>query len=443
MIRHALTSPAVVVAVVAVSALAGAVELPVMPPSLVSAAAVARAASIVVRVPEDQGDRDFPSLELEADEDRERIAARRRRTLGAGVIVDPRGYAVTSARAVLLVPDIEIASIDGAVLKATLVGLDRPTDVALLKLDNDGAPLPYLPLGDSTQVNVGDWVIAVGPLRGFEGTVTAGIIAALPAPASRSPIAGFLQTDAAVGPASAGGPLVSAAGEVIGLVSVLHGDGVGYVLPSRTLRTVYLELMENGRVSRPWLGARPQSLTVDLARALRAPDGAGVLIADVLPDSPAARAGLRSGDIIVEIDGTNVSARAQYDRAIGTLSPGQVARLRVRREAREFVASVRVGEEPQDWKLPPGLARTWQLLGLEARAITPTMGAIVVTVDPSSAAARAGVEPGDVIREMARRTVHAIADLEKIAATLRPGAEVLILVQRGEAAYYVVVPARR
>jgi serine protease Do len=422
----ALFSAALLGSVVAFAPFADAAEPSAMPPSLAAVAQAARAASIVVRNAEEEDVATSVLAQDESDRDEGDIVASRRRTVAAGIIVDPRGYALTNARAVLRVRNFEIALIDGVVVKATLVGLDRPTDMALLKLEppDSGGALPYLVIGDSARANVGDWVIAIGAPRGFEGTVTAGIITALPAPGSRSPVAGFIQTDAAMSRGSAGGALVTATGEVIGLLSVLSGDGIGYVVPSTTVRRIYLELLETGHVSRPWLGAQLQSLTPALARALGARDAAGVLIADISVDSPAVAGGLRSGDIVVDIDGSTVSSPGQLERAIGSRLPGHVTKLRVRRDGRELVASVMLGEEPVDWKLPPALARIWRLLGIEARRITPTMGAIAVRVDPSSSAALAGIEPGDIIREVDRRTIRNLADLEMIAAALRPGAEV-------------------
>jgi serine protease Do len=257
----ALFSAALLGSVVAFAPFADAAEPSAMPPSLAAVAQAARAASIVVRNAEEEDVATSVLAQDESDRDEGDIVASRRRTVAAGIIVDPRGYALTNARAVLRVRNFEIALIDGVVVKATLVGLDRPTDMALLKLEppDSGGALPYLVIGDSARANVGDWVIAIGAPRGFEGTVTAGIITALPAPGSRSPVAGFIQTDAAMSRGSAGGALVTATGEVIGLLSVLSGDGIGYVVPSTTVRRIYLELLETGHVSRPWLG-RPAAI---------------------------------------------------------------------------------------------------------------------------------------------------------------------------------------
>jgi serine protease Do len=420
--------------------LAGGAEPPA---SFARVAAAARAASIVIRGPDAEGIASSIPVDSDPDEEQlEGLSPGRERILGSGVIVDPRGFAVTSARAVRLAPGFEVALIDGRLLKATVVGLDRRTDVAVLKLHSD-ATLPHLPLGDSDLVEVGDWVIAVGAPAGLEGTVSAGIITAKPTPESSSPLASFLQTDAATGRGNAGGPIVAMSGEIVGLGTVLRGEGIGYALPARIVRKVYLELLEKGRVSRPWLGAMMQSVTADLARVFRARAGVGVLIADVLPASPAASGGLRSGDIVVEVGGTAVSSRAQVERVISGLMPGRIVRLKVHRAAHELVASVKLGEEPDEWQALPALARARRLFGIDVRPITPTMGAVIVNVDPDGPADVVGIEPGDVIREVDRQPVGNITDFHAIARALRAATEVLMLVQRGDVALYVVVRARK
>ena len=442
-LEGALLLLVMLVAAASVSGPSGLASAAEPPESFARVAAAARAASIVIRGPDAEGIPSSVPVDSDPDEGQlEGLSADRERILAAGVIVDPHGIALTSARAVRLVPGFEVALIDGTLLRATVVGLDRRTDVAVLKLHSD-APLPHLPLGDSDLVEVGDWVIAVGAPSGLEGTVSAGIITATPTPESSSPLASFLQTDAAMGRGNAGGPIVAMSGEVVGLGTVFSGEGIGYALPATIVRKVYLELLEKGRVSRPWLGVTMQSLTADLARALGARADIGVLIADVLPKSPAASAGIRSGDIVVEVGGTAVSSRADVERAMRVLAPGEMVRLKVRREARELVASVKLGEEPDEWQVLPALARARWLLGIDVRPITPTMGAVVEDVDPGGPADLVGVEPGDVIREVDRQPVRNITDFQTIARTLRAATKVLMLVQRSDVALYVVLRARK
>ncbi|HEU4367516.1 MAG TPA: PDZ domain-containing protein [Methylomirabilota bacterium] len=430
---------------IAVSGLVGAAEDPPPPASLARVAAAARAASIVIRMPGavggDAATDEWPDL-TPLDEEPELfdlLTTREEHVLAPGVIVDPRGFALTSARAVRAAPAFEVVLLDGTPVKAELLALDRRTDVAVLKLEPDGASLPYLPLGDSNRVNVGEWVIAVGAPMGLEGTVTAGVVTATPAHAGPSPGTGFLQTDAAMGTGYAGGPIVSLGGEIVGLGTTLSSEGIAYAQPSRSVRKIYLELLEKGRVSRPWLGVTAQTLSPELARALGAPDAAGVVVVDAHPGSPGGRAGLRSGDVVVTVDTTPISSRAQLERVIGTRSPGRVVTLGVRRAVRELTVRVKLGEEPDDWALPPALVRARRLLGFDARPIAPTLGVRVAYVEPASPAARTGIAAGDVIREIDRHPIRAMADLQAAVRTLEPRMPVAMLVQRADVALYVVV----
>jgi len=430
------------IAVALASSLAGgasAQTLPIseseatVPGSLAQIAATARAAAIVVRATDTELEQAMPDvLAL--------FGVRRPQELGAGVVVDPRGYALTSARLVLLGDELDVLTADGTAVKAAVVGLDRRTDVALLKLAPGPKPFPYLPLGDSQGLRAGDWVIAVGVPHGLATTVAAGIVTATPSPAGTVPLGRFLQTDAVSG-LTAGAPLVNTRGEVVGLGTGHGGDAVAYALPSSTVRKIYLELLETGRVSRPWLGVTTQTLTADLARLLGAPDTAGVLVTDALPDGPSASV-LRSGDIVLEVGGSPVTSRLQLDQAVEASRPGRSVTVAFRREGRRMSGSIALGEEPDTSQVSAPLVHADRLLGIEVSPITPSMGAVAAEVDNSGPAAAAGIEPGDVIREVDRRPIRSILDFEAAVRDLTPGAPVLLLVQRGDIAVYVAVTAR-
>jgi serine protease Do len=299
--------------------------------------------------------------------------------------------------------------------------------------------LPHLPLGDSGRIRVGDWLVTVGAPKGLEGTVTAGIVTATPVAGSVDLLAGLLQTDAATGRGSSGGPLVSTDGEIVGLIVGFDADGMSYARPSNAVRKVYLELVERGHVRRAWLGIATQTLSPELARALGARDTAGILVADVSPDGPAAAAGLRSGDIVTAIDGTAIASRARLDRVVDDLAPGRTVRLSVRRAAVARVIRVTLGDEPDEWKLPPDLARARKLLGIGARALTPTMGVVAADVEPMSPAGQAGLEAGDVLREINGRLIRTLRDFQDAMRSVKTGTPVLMLVQRGDAAVYVAL----
>lgn len=429
-------------------------EPPVIPDTFAEVAATALAASFVIRA---SGGADVPAegfsvpAGVDPDEDVQEdgwepgdvAAALRDRTVGAGVIVNPHGIALTSARALSRAREFEVILMDGTPVKAAVVGLDRRSDVAVLKLETRGGFFPHLPFGDSNRVRLGDWVISVGAPLGLEGTVSAGIITATPMPASPSPFGSYLQSDTVRSFGRAGGPLVNLSGEVVGLGAALISDEGAYAIPSQTLRRVYRELLEKGRVSRPWLGLTTQSLDAALARALRAPDHAGVLIADVLAEGPGAAAGLRPGDIVVEIGTSPLSSRLQLERAVSALAPGDAVSLKLRREGRLLTISVKLGEEPDGGALPPARALARRRLGIDVRPISPTTGAVARDIDRWSAAARVGIKEGDVIHEVNGQAIRSAEDFQAVARALAPGAPVLMRVQRGDVVLYVVVTAAR
>jgi S1-C subfamily serine protease len=417
----------------------GTVDAAEPPASFAQVARAALAASIVVLAQEDARGATAPLSSNPAESEVDDSSARG--ALGAGVIVDPHGLALASARVVSRAPRLEVALLDGTILKADVVAVDLRTDVAVLRLRSH-ALLPHLAFADSDRVRAGDWIVAIGAPWGLGGTVTAGVITAVPTPGGSNPLASFLQTDAALGRGFVGGPLVTMSGELVGLATPLGGGGIGYALPAATVRKIYVELLEKGRVSRPWLGALTQQLSADLAREFGARTREGVLVADVLPDSPAAGAGIRSGDVIVKINGRAASSRSQLERIIGLLSPGDSIRLKVRRAARDLVLSVKLGEEPVEWEARPDLIRARRLLGIDVRPVTPATGVVVIEVDGDSPADLVGIEPGDVVREIDRKLVRNIADFQAIARRIRAGDDVLVLVQRADVAVYLIVPAR-
>lgn len=434
--------------------LGDAAEPPTIPGSFAEVAATALAASFIIRAsgPDAAGETGLSiQSALDADEDiqengwepLDRVAALRNRTVGTGVIIDRRGIALTSTRAMLRANPFEVVLMDGTPVNATVVGLDLRSDVTVLRLEGRGGFFPHLPLGDSERMQVGDWVISVGAPLGLEGTVAAGVITATPMPVSARPFGSYFQSDATMARGNAGGPLVNMSGELIGLGTVVVDGGDAYAIPSKTLRRIALDLLEKGRVSRPWLGATTQSLNAALARALRARDAAGALIADVVPEGPGAAAGLRPGDIVVGMGATRISSRLELERAVSALAPGDVVTLKLRRDGRALVVSATLGEEPGGLPLRPDAALAKRRLGIEVRPVNPTAGAVAKNIDLGSAAGRAGLKAGYVMREVNGRAIRSPEDFQAVARTLDPGAPVLLRVQRGDVLLYVVITAKR
>jgi len=272
-----------------------------------------------------------------------------RRSLGSGVIIDSSGVALTNAHVVANATEIEVVLLDGSKHRATVVGADRTTDLAVLRLDGrNGQRFPHLPLGDSSEVEVGDWVIAVGSPFGLQATVTSGIVSAKARQIGAGPFDDFLQTDAAINPGNSGGPLVNMRGEVIGINTAIvrGGSGIGFAIPAGMARRIATELMATGKVTRGWLGVSLQPLTPDLAASFGVKDGKGALVSEVVPDSPAARAGLEAGDVVIEIDGQKVDGPGDLARTVGLANPGQDAKIKVWRNQQERTIEVKLREAP-------------------------------------------------------------------------------------------------
>jgi serine protease Do len=373
------------------------------------------------------------------------------RSLGSGVIVDPSGIVLTNAHVVDRATEIEAVTADGKKHKAKLVGVDRRTDLAVLKLQG-GGPYPSATLGDSDRLKVGDWVLAIGSPFGLQQTVTAGIISAKGRSIGQGPFDDFLQTDAAINPGNSGGPLVNMSGEVIGINSAIASRtgqyaGVGFSIPSNMAKRIYTELAAKGKVTRGWLGVSIQPLTPELAKSFGLKDEKGVLISDVVQDSPAERAGVAAGDIVIEFDKKKVDTPQDLQKAVAATVPGKGVPLKVWRDKAEKTLEIRIGETPDDTVALKSSNKGRALLGLDVRPITPDIarqlnlrggeGVVVFSVEDDSAAAEAGLQRGDVIREVNRQRVRTVQDFERATKDVKEGDRVTVLLQRGQQSLYV------
>jgi serine protease Do len=384
---------------------------------------------------------------------------------GSGVIVNPDGYILTNEHVVKGATRLRVKLNDGSESEARVIGIDRATDLAVIKIDVK-KPLPAARMGDSDKLSVGDWVLAIGSPFGLEQTVTAGIISAKDRDTeSRDQTAfqKFLQTDAAINPGNSGGPLVNLSGEVVGInTQILTGtgaySGIGFALPSSTAVDIYNQLIATGRVRRGYLGVGLQELTPQIARINKIPDAQGVVIKDTLGQaSPALRAGLQSGDVIVSINGQKVKTVRELIRKIAALPVGSVANITYVRAGETRNAGVTLEErleesaERQEMKLLPtdprnpnrgpadkSRSKTKPTLGINVQTLTPeiakqyglegTRGAFVMSVDPGSVADENGVSQDDLIIEINNRPVASADDYLRIIRELRSGDDVVIKV---------------
>jgi serine protease Do len=379
------------------------------------------------------------------------------RSLGSGVIVDPSGIVLTNAHVVERATEIEVSTADGKKHKAKLAGVDKKTDLAVLKLQG-GGPYPAANLGDSDAVKVGDWVLAIGSPFGLQKTVTAGIISAKGRSIGQGPFDDFLQTDAAINPGNSGGPLVNMSGEVVGINSAILSRtggnvGIGFSIPVNMAKRIYTELAAKGKVTRGWLGVSIQPLTPELAKSFGLKEPNGVLISDVMQQSPAATAGIASGDVIIEFDKKKVDSPQELQKAVAATTPGRAVPLKVWRDKGEKTLEIKIGETPDEAVALKSTNKGKSLLGLDVRPITPELarqlnlrtpeGVIVFSVDEESAASEAGLQRGDVIREVNRQKVRSVQDFEKVTKDVKDGDRVTVLLQRGPQSLYVAFTVAR
>jgi serine protease Do len=377
-----------------------------------------------------------------------------RRGLGSGVIIDPSGIALTNAHVVEGASTIEVGTLDGGKHTAKVLGSDKKTDLAVIQLDGGAKTFAFVPLGNSDEAQVGDWVIAVGAPFGLQATVTSGIISAKARQIGAGPYDDFIQTDAAINPGNSGGPLVNMRGEVVGINTAIvrGGSGIGFAIPSNMAKRVASELRTSGKVTRGWLGVSLQPLTPELATSFGAKDTKGALIADVSADSPAARAGLKSGDVITEFNGKKIDDPSALARAVGLAKPGEMSKVRVWRDRQEKTVDLKLGELPAERTAAAatrgGGGADASRLGVTVQPVTPEIarqldlkdpsGVVVTRVDPEGAAGEAGMQRGDVIVEIDRKPVKSVDDFEKLTASAG-GKQVLMRVQRGGNAIYIAM----
>jgi serine protease Do len=392
----------------------------------------------------------------------------RQRSLGSGFVVDDSGYVVTNRHVVAGADDIDVQFSDGKSYKAKLVGQDVKTDVALLKISPDRR-LPSVPLGDSDRLQIGDWVIAVGNPFGLEHTVTAGIVSARDRVIGAGPYDDFIQTDASINPGNSGGPLFDQHGRVVGIATAIFSQsggniGIGFAIPINLARAVVDQLRASGRVVRGWLGVSIQPIGPDLKQALRLGGQEGALISDVIKGSPAAEAGLRRGDVVIGLNGKQVSQPGTLSREIAMMRPGSRAELKLLREGQERTVTVKVGELPGDEGAESGLpgaapsepsdrdSRTVGSLGLALDDLSDVArrhlgyghdvrGALVTGISQGSAAEEAGLRPGDVILQVDRSEVNSAEKAARAIAASDP--PVLLLVKRGDSSLFLTLTPPR
>jgi serine protease Do len=378
------------------------------------------------------------------------------RSLGSGILISRDGEILTNYHVVRNADTIKVRLADQSEHEARLVGKDDRTDLALIKIRRSGGNLPFAKLGTSSQLDVGDWVMAIGNPFGLEHTVTAGIVSAKGRVIGAGPYDNFIQTDASINPGNSGGPLINAEGEVVGVNSAIFSQsggnvGIGFAIPIDLAKKVADQLRKNGRVVRGWLGVRVQEVTPTLASSMHLARNPveTALVTEVAEKSPAAEAGIKAGDIIVEFNGKLVPKSHEFPGVIADTAPGQKVTLKVFREKKEQLVSIRIGELADEGDAQLQVEAKDAELGLRVQRITPeaarrlglasAKGVLVVEVQPGSPADLVGIEPADVIREVNQRPVSNVKEFERATRLGRRGDRILLLVQRGDNAVFFAV----
>ncbi len=373
---------------------------------------------------------------------------------GSGVIVSTDGYVLTNNHVIDGAREVTVTLPDKREFKGKIVGADPKTDLAVVKIE--GHNLPTVAWGDASKLQVGEYVLAVGNPFGLNSTVTLGIVSALGR--GRMGITqyeDFIQTDAAINPGNSGGALVNTKGELVGINTAIFSQtggyqGVGFAVPTSMSKPIYESLVKNGKVVRGYLGIGIQDLNQDLAKSFGIKESKGALVSDVKDESPADQAGLKQGDIITTYQGTAVEDAVALQRLVTKTVVGTKVPVTVIRDGHEKDLTVTIGEQPETTKIAKGetgetdyafagvavqdLDRdTAKELGLKGKS----QGVVVTKIEPDSGAEKAGLMPGDVIREINRQPVKSVKDFEKVSSGVKKGENVLILINRHGASLFL------
>ncbi len=376
----------------------------------------------------------------------------RTESFGSGVIIDSKGLVLTNHHVVAGRKNvtIRVTLSDGNELEGKIIGTDEKTDIALLQI-NTGYSLPTVPLGDSDRLEIGEGVLAIGNPFGLDGTVTSGIVSAKGRRIGAGPYDNFIQTDASINPGNSGGPLVNHRGQVVGVNTAIYSRGggnvgIGFAIPINLVKELLPQLQHDGRVTRGWLGIAFQKMTPLLAESLGVKKLHGALVSKVLPNTPAEKAGLQAGDVIVEFDNHAVEEASDLPMIVARTPAGKEVGVTVLRHGEDKTLTVTIGkmESPET----VAKAADGSKLGLTVQELTPNTakklsievatGVLVTAVKPGSPADEAGLQPGDVILEVNRTPVGTLTAYTQALRLAVEGRNALFLVKRGKMTRFFV-----
>ncbi|MGQ0694014.1 MAG: DegQ family serine endoprotease [Nitrospiraceae bacterium] len=386
---------------------------------------------------------------------------RKERGLGSGVIVESSGLIITNNHVVGKAEEIRVTLSDKREFKAKLIGTDPKTDIAVVRIDATG--LPTMSWADSDKLEVGEFVLAVGNPFGLTQTVTLGIVSALGRAAGIAEYEDFIQTDAAINPGNSGGALVNVRGELVGINTAIFSQsggnmGIGFAVPSNMAQSIMAQLVQTGKVVRGWLGVSIQELTPELASQFGIGDTKGVLVSDVMDDSPAKKAGFERADVIVQYDGKSMDSPTHLRNAVAQTPVGKKVMVKIIRDKKPKTIELAIAEQPKSMTQSgeedsgDSVTPTGVLSDLEVRELNEELagryglksnerGVVVVRVKPGSTAEELGVREGDMVMEVNRQAVTSIKVYERIAGKLPKDQAVLLLLKRqGRTIYLTLRP---
>ncbi|MDD2901136.1 MAG: DegQ family serine endoprotease [Syntrophales bacterium] len=368
---------------------------------------------------------------------------------GSGVVISKDGYVLTNNHVVAGAKEVTVTLADQKEYKAKVVGCDAKTDLAVLKIKSSQS-FPAASLGDSDQLQVGDWVVAIGNPFGLNNTVTCGIVSAKGRVIGAGPYDDFIQTDASINPGNSGGALLNMKGELVGINTAIiaQGQGIGFAIPVNTAKPLVPQLISKGAVTRGYLGVNIQSITPELAKAMNLKDSQGALVADVVAGGPADQAGIKRGDVIIAFNGKAVKDSHHLPPMVAATPVNQQAAVTLLRNGKEQKISLKVGQLPGEktasaQSVHPASGK-W---GLQLRDVTPPMaqrlhlqkeqGVVVAGIEPGSRADDAGIQRGDLILEVNRQPVSSVKDVLKNIDRSKDKDHLLLLVQRQDGKFFV------
>lgn len=379
-------------------------------------------------------------------------------SLGSGVIVSADGYIITNSHVVEKADEIKVTLYDKQSYKGKVIGVDKKTDIAVIKISTDN--LPAIKWGDSDSLQVGEFVLAFGNPYGLSHTVTMGIVSALGrANVGIADYEDFIQTDAAINPGNSGGPLVNIDGELIGINTAIFSNtggyqGIGFAVPSNMAKSVMAQLIEEGKVTRGWLGVTIQNVTPELANEFGLKKPSGALVTDVFKGSPAEKAGLKRGDVIVELNGKEVKDVESLRNRVAQSEVGSTVKLKVKRDGRTIYLDATITELPTDvamvssGEIEEKGKEENRLAGLSVMELTEDIakqlglsrseeGVVIVRVEPYSPAEEAGIKKGDVIQEINKKRIRNLDDFNHIVSKVKEGEVILLFINRNGRKFYI------